>query len=79
MGAEIELEGIGHGRLVIGGHDISNAVRAFVVRGGVGELPTLELDLSVHDVTRLESVEMEILVPPATRDALIALGWTPPE
>lgn len=79
MRAEIELDGIGRGRLVIGGQDISAAVRAFVVRGGVHELPTLELDLLVHDVTRLGSAEMEILVSDATRDALIALGWTPPE
>jgi hypothetical protein len=79
MRVDIELDGSGRGRVVIGGQDISGALRGIVVRGGVGEAPRLELDLDVFDVTRLESAEMEILIPDDTRDALIALGWTPPQ
>lgn len=79
MKAEIEVAGNGRsGRIVLDGCDVSRGVRGFRVTSQCGELTRLELDLRVLDVTRLDSEETEIVIPDATRDALIALGWTPP-
>lgn len=78
MKAEIEIDGPGHGRIVLDGHDVSGAVRGFQITAGVGDITRLVLDLNVLDVTRLDSEQTEIMIPDATRDALIALGWTPP-
>lgn len=78
MKAEIEVgaTAIG-GRIALDGHDVSSAVRGFRITA-IGEVTRLELDLNVLDVTRIDSEQTEIVIPDATREALIALGWTPP-
>ncbi|MEU0761597.1 hypothetical protein ABZ351_18220 [Streptomyces microflavus] len=73
----IEMNGF-EGRVSIGDEAI-RGVRALTYRAEVGERPVLELQLIVHDVTRLSSKDTEILLPNATVKALIALGWTPPQ
>lgn len=68
-----------HARVLVDGHDISHAVRAVTWESEVGHRPRLLLDLDVYDVTSLSSQDTEIRIPDDTRDALIKLGWTPPE
>ncbi|MGW1221450.1 hypothetical protein ACWD6O_13785 [Streptomyces californicus] len=74
---DIEVHGP-MGRISIGGEPIES-VRALTFRAGVDKLPSIELELAVHDVTRLCSKDTEILLPDETVKALIALGWTPPQ
>ncbi|MFW3459691.1 hypothetical protein ACN24K_01690 [Streptomyces microflavus] len=75
---DIEVNGPVDGRVSIAGGPI-RGVRAITYRAEVGEVPSLELELLVHDVTRLSSKDTEILLPDRTVQTLIALGWTPPE
>ncbi|WP_028192937.1 hypothetical protein [Salinispora pacifica] len=77
MHAEIELGRAG-GRVILDGTDVSGAVRRLTVRAEAGCLPDIELDLSIVDATRIDSDHAQMLIPPATRDALVTLGWTPP-
>lgn len=65
FGSEIEVDGqrIPH-------------VRSVHLDAKVMELPSLTLDLLLHEV-EIDGV-MNVTVPDETRDALIALGWTPP-
>lgn len=77
MRAEIELDRTG-GRVILDGTDVSGAVRRLTVRAKAGRPSDIELDLSVVDVTRIDSDHAQVLNPPATRDALVTLGWTPP-
>lgn len=66
--AKIEIDGV----------DISNAIRSFTLTHGYGQHPVLELELALIDVTTLDAPEAEYLLTSATRDALLAMGWTPP-
>lgn len=66
------------GRVSIDGHDISNAVRSIRFDGEAGMRPRVTLDLHIRDVTTVSSKDTELLIPDATREALITLGWTPP-
>lgn len=66
--AKIEIDGV----------DISNAVRSFTLTHGYGEHPRLELELAMVDITSLDAPEAEYLLTARTRDALLAMGWTPP-
>ena len=75
---EIQHEGLS-GRVVVNGMDISSAVRGLRWESEVGSVPRMTLDLHLFDVTTVGSPETEIVVPIATRDTLIALGWTPPD
>lgn len=75
---EITMDGV-RGRVVVDGQDLSKGVRGFALRGGVGEITALELDLNLIDVTRVSSTSTEILIADEASEALIALGWTPPE
>lgn len=76
---QIEHTTPGHARVLLDGHDISHAVRAMTWEFEVDHVPQLILDLPIHDITSLDSEDTEILIPDDTREALIKLGWTPPE
>lgn len=65
-------------RVTVDGVDIASAVTAVTVHGNAWERPRITLELSIHDVTRISSPETELLIPEATAQALVALGWTPP-
>ncbi|GIH91967.1 hypothetical protein ACFFMN_33835 [Planobispora siamensis] len=43
-----------------------------------GEVPAMELEMRILELDRIELEEAELYIPDDTRDALIALGWTPP-
>lgn len=53
-------------------------VTAFTLSGSAKTMPRLELELLVHEVGSTAR-GVEVVIPDATRDALVALGWTPPE
>lgn len=59
----------------VNGVDISRSVSSYHVRHGLGEVPTVELELigaaTVEGPARVE-------IQPELRTALIALGWTAP-
>lgn len=56
--------------------DPLDGVRGLDLSAEAGEIPRLTLDLLVNEVQ--VNGEMTVTVPDATREALIALGWTPP-
>ena len=62
------------GRVLVDGHDVSHATRSITL---TPREATLELDLVHFDGTTVDG-EATLRVPPATHDALVALGWTPP-
>ncbi len=64
---------------VINGVDVRNAVRGLTYRYETGYVPTLTLDLPIVDATEMGSDGVKVVMPAATRDLLIAAGWTPPE
>ncbi|MBX6387325.1 MAG: hypothetical protein IRZ07_30835 [Microbispora sp.] len=73
----LDLTGQPHaGAVRVDDIDISNAVYAVTVRAAATEVPTVTLDLRLPEI--LLATEAEVRLPDATRDALIALGWTPP-
>lgn len=67
----------GNGSIVVDGHDLSNITRGFTFTASVDEMPRLTVHLDLVDV--IADGEVRCDVPPETREALIALGWTPPE
>lgn len=72
-----EMDG-SDGSVKVGGHDISDSIHAFTVDATAGHRPRVTLELSVHNVTRIESEHTEVVMSSATRDLLIAAGWQPP-
>ncbi|MFE6816025.1 hypothetical protein [Streptomyces sp. NPDC057677] len=72
----IDVNGAGRGTVEVNGTDISHAVRAVRLGSEAGELPTVELELGVYDVST--QAEAQVYITEETEAALIALGWTPP-
>lgn len=68
----------GQGTITVDGHDLSNATRGISLRSEVGQMPEILLDLVVIETTRIDAEEVEVTIPTATAEALVALGWTPP-
>lgn len=64
--------------VLIDGHDIANGCAGLTLTMGVGQVPTVNLDLLILATTEIQDVQARILIPDATRDLLIGLGWTPP-
>ena len=73
---EIVSDGIVCQRLAIGGYDIRNDTTAAVLTLGSARLPELTLDLIVGVVDAAVAARVELS--PATRAALVAMGWTAP-
>jgi len=65
--------------VTIDGHDISRALTGLTLSIGVGQIPTATLDLLLIDATQFQDAEARILIPEATRETLLALGWTEPD
>jgi len=66
--ADVELNGV----------KVEDSIRGLTVTMRAGDLPRLELDPVVVDVS-VELGDAQVYVSPATRHLLIMLGWTPPE
>lgn len=65
----------GSGVIALDGEAL-NGVRGLDLSAAAGEIPSLTVELLVNEVE--VDGEMTVAVPDATREALIALGWTPP-
>jgi hypothetical protein len=69
----------GKTRISVDGQDISTAVTRAVLELDVkNAFPELHLELGHVDVTEFGAEETRVVLIAPTRDALIALGWTPP-
>lgn len=75
---EIWHDGL-QGQVIVDGVDLTNAVRAITWRTAVDERPSMDVELRIFDVTTVSSKDTEMLLPNETIEALIALGWTPPD
>lgn len=74
----LEVDGAGMGTLTVDGHSLGNAVQATSIHSRAGHATRVELELLATDVSTQCEPE-QILIPEETREALIALGWTPPQ
>jgi hypothetical protein len=74
----ITATGVGTAEVLLNGQDIANALTGLTLDMGVGKVPTATLDLLLIDTTKVQDAETRIFIPDATREALLALGWTPP-
>lgn len=65
----------------VDGVDISHALTGLTITAGAGEGPTATLDLAIHEESghHVTATDVRLRVPDDTRDALVALGWTPPD
>jgi hypothetical protein len=72
----IQLDGLGHGHVHIDGQEVAG-VRGLTLTGHVDDVPRLELDLRVLDVST-NGEGLEVLIPDGTAATLRAIGWTPP-
>ena len=64
-------------QIVVDGVDITAGVRAFSLTAAAGDVPELNLDMAVVEVEVDGEVRVELT--DGTREALLALGWTPPQ
>jgi hypothetical protein len=68
-----------HGHeILLDGTDIANGIDGLTITMRAGHPASVELSMPIVDVTELQDPETRILIPDATRDVLLALGWTPP-
>ncbi|GAA3077845.1 hypothetical protein [Streptosporangium carneum] len=65
-------------RLELDGHNVARGLQRAVLDLDRNSMPTLELEIRVHEVERLDVEEVEVVLPEATRDLLTRIGWTPP-
>lgn len=75
---EIELNGR-QGKVVLGGRDITPAVRSISLSADGEDLPELVLELNAFITEARGEFTPRLYLPDEVRGALIALGWTPPE
>ena len=66
------------GHIELDGHDITRAVQDVNLSLSCSQVPILELGLAVYETMRFDG-EVDVLIPESVREALIQLGWTPPE
>ena len=65
--------------VTLDGENISKQVRSISITAGVGQLPSVVLELLVLEVdSELEEGVTEIRVPQATADLLSRFGWIAP-
>ncbi|TYB69722.1 hypothetical protein FXF51_06050 [Nonomuraea sp. PA05] len=66
----------------LGDHELSRALRGLTIRFQAGERPAVEAELLIDAIEvadlGVRDSEVVLSMPDAARDALIALGWTPP-
>ncbi|HEY5834995.1 hypothetical protein [Streptomyces sp.] len=65
-------------RVIVDGVDLSRGLTGINLTIGAGETPKLTLDVQLIDVTEIQDIDAQIYLSPASHDALVALGWTPP-
>ncbi len=68
----------GQASIKVDGHEISGGVRSLRLDMDTDSFPFIGLDMAVMDVSA-DLEDTRIVVTPGCREALLALGWTPPE
>ena len=75
---KIQLSSTGNGSVEVDGIDLSADTLGLSLHASARKrVSELQLDLLL-EVTEVEG-EMVVTVPGGTKEALVALGWTPPE
>jgi hypothetical protein len=77
---DIELVGVGTRgtSIVIDGQDVTHAISELHIDAQIGKLTTMTVGFPLIDKTAIRGpANVQIL--DSTRDALIGLGWTPPD
>lgn len=74
---ELNLKNSGLGSITVDGVDWSNAVQGVDFSCQVGDTNQMTLHLSAPSVTG--DWDTELVLPAAVQEALIQLGWTPPQ
>jgi len=77
MKFSMTLPGAGRGTVRIDGQDVAAATTGADIRTRPGEPTQVVLELMLVR-TDLDIEDAEVTVPPATRKALLQLGWAPP-
>jgi hypothetical protein len=67
----------GDTQIELDGQDIASAVTGLSLRVGTYGLPEVTLEVVLHELDTVLETPLVIL-PDATRDLLVRLGWTPP-
>lgn len=65
-------------RVELDGTDISNGISDIRFHAEAGQVPMAYIDLPVLDATEIQAEQVKIIMPDATRELLLAAGWTPP-
>jgi hypothetical protein len=81
---KLSISGPPHSPAVhLDGHNLSRALRALSIRFEAGHLPKVEAELAICEIDvasmGVRDSEIVISMSDAVREALIELGWTPPE
>ena len=70
--------GVTETSVVVDGVDLARGLTGLELTMGVGQIPQLTLDVQLIDTTEIQDIEARVYLSPASHDALVALGWTPP-
>jgi hypothetical protein len=76
---KIQLDQLGSGTVEVDGTDLADALRGIKVSAEPGSPAQVTLNLGVIELHSLDLEQAEIIVPGEVREALIVLGWTPPD
>lgn len=74
--AKMTLRADGSGTINVDGVDITRAVRSITVESEPCRPPQLNLELTITEV-EIDG-GFHVVIPDRLREALVALGWTPP-
>jgi hypothetical protein len=79
---DVQISGLAPGyrdlAVTISGVPVSRSLRGFTLDARADTEPRLTLDVVVRDASTV-SGQMIVDIPDATRETLLALGWTPPD
>lgn len=76
---EIKSDGPYHHQVLIDGANIAHTLAGLTIEMRSCEIPRLELDVQLVDVTQVGSVEADVVLGTGVAEVLTKLGWTPPE
>lgn len=74
---KLNLNAAGIGTIELDGQNIASGTVGFEIKSRPAHLTEVVVHVAVHELEF--DGEARVVIPDATRDALIVLGWTPPE
>lgn len=75
---QLSSDGVRH-TLIVDGIDLSRGARSAQLTLATGELPTLVFDPIIFNLDGVDLDEAHVAVSEQATQALVALGWTPPD